>query len=58
MALMGLPKPETQMVQPGDVIHGDYQILINDIETKRPHGSTLFPEFENAWEYMATTGIR
>lgn len=58
MALMGLPKPETQMVQPGDVIHGDYQILINDIETKRPHGSTLFPEFENVWEYMAATGVR
>jgi hypothetical protein len=33
------------MVQLGEAIHGDYQILINDIATRQAHGSTLFPEF-------------
>jgi hypothetical protein len=54
-ALMHLPKPEILMVQPGEEIHGDYRILINN-ETRRPHGSTLFPEFENVWRYMAGAG--
>jgi hypothetical protein len=53
--LMGLAKPETLMVEPGQVIRGDPQILIND-ETVRPHGSTLLPEFENVWQYMARAG--
>lgn len=55
--LMGLSKPTPLTVQPDEAIHGDYQILINE-ETKQAHGSTLFPEFENVWKYMATTTIR
>lgn len=52
--LMDLPKPETLMVKPGEPIQGNYQILINDIPTQHPHGSTLLPQFENVWKYMAT----
>jgi len=54
-ALMGVAKPETLMVEPGEEIHGDYQILINSIK-KGAHGSTLLPEFENVWRYMAGEG--
>jgi hypothetical protein len=54
-ALMGVAKPGTLMVEPGQAIHGDYQILINS-ETEHPHGSTLLPEFENVWKYMAGAG--
>lgn len=53
--LMGLAKPETLMVAPGQEIRGNYQILINN-ETERPHGSTLLPEFENVWKYLAAAG--
>jgi hypothetical protein len=56
--LMGVSKPETLMVQPNEAIHSNDQILINDLETKQAHGSTLFPKFENVWEYMATANIR
>lgn len=58
MALMDMSKSETLMVKPGEVIHGDYHILINDFPTKQHHGSTLFPQFENVWKYMAATKIR
>lgn len=58
MALMDMSKPETLMVKPGEVIHGGYQILINDLPTQLHHGSTLFPQFTNVWEYMATTTIK
>lgn len=54
MALMGLSKRETTMVTPGTVIDGAPRILINDFPTKQYHGSTLFSEFTNVWEYMAT----
>ncbi len=52
MALMRLAKPDTMMIQPGVPVHGHSHILINDIPTKWPHASTLFPEFENVWAYM------
>jgi hypothetical protein len=52
--LMRLAKPETQMVKPGEVIHGDGHILINDFPTQQPHGSTLFLQFTNVWHYMVT----
>lgn len=52
--LMRLTKPETQMVKPGAAIPGDCHILINDIPTKSPHGSTLFLQFTNVWKYMVT----
>lgn len=56
MKLMNLAKPETQRVEPGEPIPGDSHILTNDIVTRQPHGSTLFPEFVNVWKYMATAG--
>lgn len=58
MVLMDLSKQETIMVTPGEVIHGDPRILINNIPTKQHHGSTLFPAFTTVWEYMATSPIR
>jgi len=59
--LMEMAKPEmpmVKMVRPGEAIHGDYHILINDFPTKQHHGSTLFPQFANVWEYMATAKTR
>lgn len=52
--LMHLSKPETLTVEPGEVIHGDCHILINNIPTKHPHGSTLLTQFTNVWKYMVT----
>ena len=54
MMLMNLSKPDTLLVKPGEVIHSDCHILINNIPTKWPHASTLFPQFENVWKYMLT----
>jgi hypothetical protein len=54
MVLMKMRTPKTLMVTPGEVIHGRHQILINNIPTRQHHGSTLFPQFENVWKYMAT----
>lgn len=53
MALMNISEPDSLTVTPGEVIHGDHHILVNDYPTKRHHGSTLFPQFENVWKYMA-----
>lgn len=50
--------PRPIMVKPGETIHGDHHILINNIPTMHPHNSTLFPVFKNVWKYMATTRIR
>ncbi len=55
MVLMGLSNAETLMIEPGQVIEGDHQILINS-ETERAHGSTLLSEFENVWRYLAEVG--
>lgn len=55
MALMDMSKADTLTVEPGEVIRGDHHILINDVHTNRHHNSTLFPQFESIWEYMATT---
>lgn len=58
MALMNMSKPSTATVEPGEKISGHYQILINDLPTKSPHGSTLLPQFENVWHYMVTAATR
>jgi hypothetical protein len=50
-------RPDPLMVEPGHAIHGDSHILVNNI-AKLAHSSTLLPEFENVWEYMATTNIQ
>lgn len=54
MLLMRLAKPEAQKVKPGEVIPGNDHILINDFPTQQPHGSTLFLQFTNVWQYMVT----
>lgn len=54
MMLMKLSRPRFLVVQPGDVIHGHYHILVNNYPTKRHHASTLFTQFSNVWKYMAT----
>lgn len=58
MVLMKMKSPVSLMVKPGQAIHGNYHILINNYPTKNHHGSTLFPQFSNVWRYMATTKIR
>jgi hypothetical protein len=54
MALMKMSEADSIMVKPGQAIEGNHHILINDIPTRQHHGSTLFPQFENVWKYMAT----
>jgi hypothetical protein len=50
--LLQSARPDTAMVQPGVPIQGKHHILVNDIATKNPHGSTLSPRFRNVWTYM------
>lgn len=54
-SLMGTSNPDTFMVKPGQIIEGDHHILINDFPDKY-HGSTLLPQYENVWRYMAFSG--
>jgi len=54
LMLMRLAKLETLTVKPGEAVHGDYQILINDFPKKSAHGSTISPQFTNVWEYLVT----
>jgi hypothetical protein len=53
MVLMEMSHPDILLVKPGEAIEGDHHILINDFPTKY-HGSTLLPQYENVWRYMAT----
>jgi pimeloyl-ACP methyl ester carboxylesterase len=55
--LMDLAKPETLTLQPGDQVKGQYRILVNT-EEKNPHGTTILPEFEDVWKYMANVDVR
>ena len=50
--LMQSLHPDTAMVAPGIPIKGHPHILINNIATKDPHGSTLSTQFKNVWAYM------
>lgn len=50
--LMNHTQADTLMVRPGVPIDSRHQILVNNIATKDPHGSTLLPEFRNVWAYM------
>ncbi len=52
MKLMNLSVIDTLMVQPGVPVQGHAHILVNDIPTNNPHGSTLSLQFANVWEYM------
>ncbi|MGH8022687.1 MAG: hypothetical protein ACRED1_03840, partial [Limisphaerales bacterium] len=50
--LMDLAAPKTNDVKPRRAIHGDYQILVNDVPRKNAHGSTLSGAYTNVWMYM------
>lgn len=50
--LMDLAAPKTDDVKPGRTIHGNYQILVNDVPRKAAHGSTLSSAYTNVWMYM------
>ncbi|HEY1790434.1 MAG TPA: hypothetical protein VGJ73_19965 [Verrucomicrobiae bacterium] len=50
--LMHLAGLKTVAVKPGEAIHGDYQIFVNDVPKKSAHGSTLSTQYTNVWEYM------
>ncbi|WP_344973892.1 BPSS1187 family protein [Compostibacter hankyongensis] len=52
--LMETRRPDTLAVQPGRPVRGRQHILITDIPTKNPHGSTLNPVFVPVWQYMLT----
>lgn len=50
--IMNHTSPDTLMIHPDVVIKTHHHILVNNIPTRDPHSSTLFPEFKNAWSYM------
>ena len=52
MKLMKLSRIDTLMVQTGIPVQGHAHILVNDIPTNNPHGSTLFLQFANVWKYI------
>jgi len=52
MKLMNLARIDTVMVQPGVPVLGHAHILVNDIPTDNPHGSTISLQFINVWKYM------
>ena len=52
--LMHLSNPQPLAVKPGEVLHTAAQILVNDLPSKSPHGSTVLPQFQNVWKYMLT----
>lgn len=53
-ALMHLagPGPKTVAVKPGEAIHGDFQIFVDNVPKKFAHGSTLSTHYTNVWEQM------
>jgi len=52
MALMNISSSDTLMVHPGVPVQGHAHILVNDIPTNNPHGSTITLQFANVWKYM------
>ncbi|MDQ6890154.1 MAG: hypothetical protein M3Z56_07750 [Bacteroidota bacterium] len=52
MKLMNLSRIDTLMVEPGVPVRGQAHILVNDIPTDNPHGSTISLQFANVWKYM------
>lgn len=50
--LMGMLAADSVFVQPGMPVNTNKHILVNDIKTNNPHGSTLQVEFTKVWEYM------
>lgn len=54
-AVTGFPSTDTTMVSPGQPVHSNRHILVNNIDTRDPHGSTLNPVFIRVWSYMVTS---
>jgi hypothetical protein len=53
-AVTGYPATDTTMVYPGQPVHSTHHILVNNIATRDPHGSTLNPVFVRVWSYMVS----
>jgi hypothetical protein len=51
-AVTGRPVTDTTMVYPDTPIRSTRHILVNNIETRNPHGSTIQQEFLPVWRYM------
>jgi hypothetical protein len=51
-AVTGFSAADTTMVLPGQPVHSTRHILLNNLDTKDPHGSTLDPRFVQVWKYM------
>lgn len=50
--LMQHTQPDTLLIYPGVPVRSRRQVLVNNIDTRDPHGSTLLPEFRQVWAYM------
>ena len=58
MKLMNTTRPaELTNVNPGDSISGNWRIMVTNIATSSPHGSTILPEFQNVWRHMLTAEL-
>jgi hypothetical protein len=51
-AVTGFGATDTTMVVPGQPVRSTGHILVNNMETSDPHGSTLNPVFVPVWSYM------
>jgi hypothetical protein len=51
-AVTGFPATDTTMVSPDRPVQSNRHILVNNIATPDPHGSTLSPVFVRVWRYM------
>ncbi|RFM29531.1 BPSS1187 family protein [Deminuibacter soli] len=52
--IMQTNAPDSLFVLPGEAVKGHPHILINDLDTKDHHGSTLDPRFVQVWNYVLT----
>jgi len=51
-AVTGFPTADTAMVKPGEPVYSTRHILINNMVSDDPHGTTLNPVFIRVWKYM------
>lgn len=56
--LMETTTIDSMGIKPLTPIVSKNHILITDIETPNPHGSTTLPQFKYVWEYMLTAPVR
>jgi len=58
MKLMNTTRPAILTnVEPGVAIQGNYRILVTNIPTSNPHGSTITTQFQNVWNYMISEEV-